>query len=124
MRAIPFFASVALAGSLVCGTASADAHMSGYTAADLLSPCQEADSDARDGITFETECEQYIMGFVGALKEIGAKSELGICAPEQNTADEVRWAFIRWVYTSYTENKKMPASAALMATLKDNFLCE
>lgn len=124
MRATPFIASLALAASVAGMPASADNHMPAYSALDLLAPCQEADNDARWGEFAETECEQYIMGFVGALKEIGAKSELGICAPEQNTADEVRWAFMRWVHASYTERKTMPASTALMTTLKDEFPCQ
>ncbi len=37
---------------------------SGYSAGDLLSPCQESDNDARWGEAAETECEQYILGFV------------------------------------------------------------
>lgn len=122
MRAIPFIASMALAGSMAT-TAFADSHMPSYTALDLMAPCQEADNDARWGEFAETECEQYIMGFVGALKEVGVKSEMGICAPEQNTADEVRWAFMRWVHGSYSERTKMAASTALMETLKENFPC-
>ena len=51
----------------------------------------------------------------------GAGSD--VCPPEQNTADEVRWAFMRWVHASYTERKEMPAADALLATLKDSFPC-
>ena len=124
MRATPFIASLALAASIAGMPASADSHMACYSALDLMGPCQEADNDARWGEFAETECEQYIMGFVGALEEIGAKSEMGICAPEQNTADEVRWAFMRWVHGSYSARIGMPASQAMMGTLKESFACQ
>lgn len=95
-----------------------------YLARDLLSPCQEADNDARWGEAAETECEQYIVGFVDALHQTGmAGAGTEICPPEENTADEVRWAFMRWVHSSYTSRTVMPASDALMATLKENFAC-
>ena len=125
MRAALIIASLALAGSHLAGSALADKHaMAGYSAMDLLGPCQEADSDARNGVFAEAECEQYIMGYVDALQAVGAKTELGICAPEQNTADEVRWAFTRWVHGSYSARTKMSASEALMGALKENFPCE
>ena len=90
-----------------------------------MSPCQEADNDARWGEAAETECEQYILGFVHALEisgEIG--KDAGICPPLQNTADEVRWAFMRWVHASFTERKAISAADALMATLKESFPCK
>ena len=97
---------------------------SGYKAIDLLSPCQESDNDARWGEAAETECEQYLLGFVDALKEVGSVGpEAGICPPEVNTADEVRWAYMRWVHASYSDRKDMPAADALLATLKDSFDC-
>lgn len=104
-------------------TFAAPALADDYSAGDLLSPCQEADNDARWGEAAETECEQYVIGFVGALRATGAKESLGICAPEQNTADEVRWAFMRWVHASYTKRKAMPANEAMLATLKESFPC-
>lgn len=95
-----------------------------YAAHELLSPCQESDNDARWGEAAETECEQYIMGFVDALAEVGAVGpEAGMCPPAVNTADEVRWAYMRWVHASYTARKDMPAADALLATLKDSFPC-
>lgn len=124
MRAFQFLAPAVLAGALVAGPALADSHGgSVYLAGDLLSPCQEADNDARWGEAAETECEQYMIGFVDALKLTGAKKSMGICAPEQNTADEVRWAFMRWVHASYSKRKAMPANEAVLATLKENFPC-
>lgn len=123
MRAAKFIASLAMAGSILALPALAESPAGTYLAGDLLSPCQEADNDARWGEAAETECEQYIMGFVGALKAVGAKAELGICAPEQNTADEVRWAFMRWVHESYTKRTKMPAPEALMGALQASFPC-
>lgn len=118
--------AAALAVTLSAPMAQADSFSgSGYRASDLLSPCQEADNDARWGEAAETECEQYIMGFVDALKEVGATgAKAGICPPETNTADEVRWAFMRWVHASYSQRKEMPAADALLATLKDSFKCE
>ncbi|WP_068114593.1 Rap1a/Tai family immunity protein [Tropicimonas marinistellae] len=121
MRSVLLIAS--LAATVVAGS-SALAQGAGYSAADLLSPCQEADNDARWGAAAEAECEQYIMGFVGALKVIDAKAELGICAPDLNTADEVRWAFMRWVHGSYSQRTKLLANEALLATLQESFPCE
>ncbi|MDU8929962.1 Rap1a/Tai family immunity protein [Alisedimentitalea sp. MJ-SS2] len=116
--------SALLIASMAFAALASPGHADVYTAGDLLSPCQEADNDARWGEAAETECEQYIMGFVGALKMTGAKESMGICAPDQNTADEVRWAFMRWVHASYSERKAMPANEALLATLKDEFACQ
>ena len=99
---------------------------SGYSAGDLLSPCQESDNDARWGEAAETECEQYILGFVDAMKEVGATgggSGSRVCPPEVNTADEVRWAFMRWVHEDYAARIRMPAADALMETLKSAFGC-
>ena len=96
---------------------------SGYSAGDLLSPCQESDNDARWGEAAETECEQYILGFVDALKVTGAGAESGICPPEVNTADEVRWAFMRWVHRDYAARIRRSAADALLETLKSTFGC-
>ena len=102
----------------------AGSHGAGYMAADLMAPCQEADNDARDGGPAETECEQYIMGFVEALDATGmAGAGTEICPPEVNTADEVRWAYIRWIYGDFSARKAMPAAEAVMGTLKDEFAC-
>ena len=96
----------------------------GYTALKLLSPCQEADNDARWGEAAEVECEQYILGFVDAMKEVGAAGAgTAICPPERNTADEVRWAFMRWVHSDYAKHTRMPAADALLETLKHAFPC-
>lgn len=92
-----------------------------YTAEDLLSPCTEADNDARWGRTAETECEQFIMGFVVALKTTNNEST---CPPELNTPDEVRWAFMRWVHEDYTTHKDMGAGDALLAVLTQKFPCK
>lgn len=124
MRAFLTIAPLALAGAIAAAPAFADNHgMKPYLAGDLLSPCQEADNDARWGEAAETECEQYMLGFVGALKATGAKDSMGICAPELNTADEVRWAFMRWVHASYSARKAMPADQAVLETLKAEFPC-
>ena len=102
--------------------AAADSHMAAtYTAKDLLSPCTEADNDARWGEAAETECEQYMIGFVGALK--ATDSGEGICLPEENVADEVRWAYTRWVNEAYSQRTIMPAADAVLATLQDKFAC-
>lgn len=97
-----------------------------YLAQDLLSPCQEADNDSRRwGQAAETECEQYIMGFVAALAQTGGSGpEAGVCPPDVNTADEVRWSFMRWVHGDYTNRRSMPAGEALLASLKAAYPCK
>ncbi|SDK57807.1 Rap1a/Tai family immunity protein [Aliiruegeria lutimaris] len=111
-----------LAAMGLATVAAADSHMaSGYSAKDLLQPCFDADNDARDGIFAEIECEQYMLGFVGALKAAGAMD--GICLPEQNVADEVRWSYMRWIHESYTARTKLAAEDAVFGSLKDNFGC-
>ena len=124
MQKTTMFLSAALMAGFT-SAASADSFSgSGYTAGDLLSPCQEADNDARWGEAAETECEQYLMGFADALREVGQTgAEAGICPPEQNTADEIRWAFMRWVHAKYAERTAMPAADALLATLRESFPC-
>jgi len=121
-------ASIGLFAAIFLGLASAagaDSFTgSNYVARDLLSPCQESDNDARWGEAAETECEQYLLGFADALKEVGQTgSEAGICPPEENTADEIRWAFMRWVHQDYAVRIQMPAADALLATLRDSFDC-
>ena len=92
-----------------------------YSAHDLLSVCTIADNDSRDGFVAEMECEQYIMGFVHALAETG---DTTICVPPRNTADEVRWAYMRWVHEDYSAHKELPAGKALMGTRQDKFKCQ
>ena len=114
---------IGIAALLTASAALADSFTgSGYTALQLLSPCQEADNDARWGEAAETECEQYILGFVDAMKEVGAIGS-DTCPPTVNTADEVRWAYMRWVHEDYSGRGGMPAADALLATLKDAFPC-
>jgi len=123
MRLIPSIASLAIAGGLSLSPAFAESQMGpAYSAGDLLAPCQEADNDARWGETAELECEQYVLGFADGLSVAGALGS-EICLPEVNMTDEVRWAFMRWVHGSYTERKAMPASEALLATMKEAFAC-
>ena len=109
------FAALA-AGLLTAVTASAQA----YDATELLTACTEADNDARWGEVAELECEQYIMGFIHALAETG---DTTVCVPELNTADEVRWAYMRWVHEDYGAHKTMTAGEALLGTLRDKFGC-
>ena len=118
-------ASAVLYAALAAGQASAvSSEQSGYSAKDLLSPCQEADNDARWGEAAETECEQYILGFVHALAASGGTGgSSGICPPETNTADEVRWAFMRWVHGDYKARIDMSAADAMLGTLRDAFPC-
>ena len=98
---------------------------SGYKAGELLSPCQNADNDARWGEAAETECEQYILGFVDGMHQAGATGKAGgVCPPDVNTADEVRWAFMRWVHEDYSKRTAMLAADALTATLKESFACK
>jgi len=127
MRAKIITAALALAlaaSPALSGSRSVLGIGSGQTAAQLLEPCQEADNDARWGQGAEIECEQYIIGFVEALTLAGGAGEgTEICVPDQNTEDEVRWAFMRWVHGSYSQRTKMSAAEAMLATLKDNFPC-
>lgn len=123
MRSI-FYAALGasfLATAAVTGSATGAIAAEGYSATDLLSSCTEADNDARWGEVAELECEQYIHGFVDALQETGGA---GVCPPAVNTADEVRWAYMRWVHEDFGAHKGMTAGAALMGTLKDKFKCE
>ncbi len=96
-----------------------------YPARDLLNICQEADNASRMiGQIAETECEQYMTGFVDALFLAGGTGpEAGICPPQVNTADEMRWAFAKWVHASWTERTAMSAGDAIMGTLRDSFAC-
>ena len=108
------------------GTVQAESFSgAGYTALELLSPCQNADNDARWGEAAETECEQYLIGFADALREVGQAGEgSSICPPLQNTADELRWAFMRWVHEDYSARKAMPAADAVLGSMKANFPCQ
>lgn len=123
MRSALLIASLSAAAALA-GTTVFAQDAAPYYAGDLLSPCQEADNDARWGEAAEVECEQYILGFVGALDVTGTGKAAGICPPTVNTADEVRWAFMRWVHASYSKRKAMPAQDALLSTLSENYACE
>ena len=115
MRSIIY---AALGASLMATSALAAGN---YSAVDLLSSCTEADNDARWGEVAELECEQYILGFVDALAETGDTTS---CPPKVNTADEVRWAYMRWVHEDYGAHKDMTAGGALLGTLRDKFKCE
>lgn len=114
MRSILFAALGALL--LTLGSTPARA----YSAVELLTACTEADNDARWGEVAELECEQYILGFVHALAEVGDTTS---CPPALNTADEVRWAYMRWVHEDYGAHKDMTAGDALLQTLRDKFKC-
>ncbi len=119
--------AIALGGVFLVASvpSGADFMGTGYNAKDLLSPCQNADNDSRWGEAAETECEQYIVGFVEAMHKVGATGKAtGVCPPEVNTADEVRWAFMRWMHEDYAKRTAMPAADALMATLKASFACK
>ena len=121
-------ASAVLAGAAALGTLpgtaeAASQRTSNYTVADLLKPCIEGDNDSRWGEAAEAECEQYIQGFTDAIIEVGyATKENNICLPVVNRADEIRWAFMRWAHQHY-EDRGMPASEGLLATLKATMTC-
>ena len=101
---------------------AAAAEPANYKVRELLSPCNESDNDARWGAAAEAECEQYLIGFTDALALTG---QLGtdICLPEQNRADEVRWAYMRWVHENFGRRDEV-AAIGLMDTLKDKFPCQ
>ncbi len=121
-RPLGILASAVLAVSATCWAAGA-AELSSYTASELYNPCNESDNDARWGAAAEAECEQYLRGFTDALVLAGAVGpDAGICLPEQNRDDEVRWAFMYW-YNQHFEDRNKAAAENLMATLKDRFPC-
>jgi len=95
-----------------------------YTVAQLLEPCMEGDNDSRWGAAAEAECEQYIIGFVDAylLSDLSERDK--VCLPPQNNrADEVRWAFMKWAHKNY-EKRNMPAALGLAETIKVRFACK
>ncbi|RMD61337.1 MAG: hypothetical protein D6826_10100 [Alphaproteobacteria bacterium] len=96
--------------------------LSDYTVADLLKPCIEGDNASREGLEAESECEQYIAGFVDAYILLGAAEQDGVCLPAQNRRDEVRWVFTRWAYKHYSE-RAMPAAEGLIAAIRSGFKC-
>lgn len=108
---------------LLLGGMSQASSLSAYTIKQLLDPCVEGDNDSRWGAAAEAECEQYITGFTDAyvLTGAGGKAE-GVCLPEQNRADEVRWAFMRWAHENYGQ-RDQPAAEGLIAAIKAHFPC-
>ena len=117
---MPKLVIAALAACLL--VASQPTTASAYGAEELLAACTEGDNAARRwGEMAELECEQYVMGFVHGLKFAG---DTTVCAPEQNTADEVRWGFMRWVHESYGSRIRMEAGEALLGSLKEKFPCK
>ena len=102
----------------------AQAQGADYSVAELLEPCMEGDSDARDGVIPETECEQYVKGFTDAFLMFGeASHKEGICLPDTPArATEIRWAFMRWAHDNF-DQRDMPAVDGLIATLKARFPC-
>lgn len=114
---------VAAAAFGIAGVACAE-ELSDYRVSDLMSPCVEADNDSRWGAAAETECEQYIVGFTDALILTGQVGvEATICLPQQNRADEIRWAFMRWVHEDYENHRAMPAADGLIEALKSKMPC-
>lgn len=109
--------------ALVLSSAAGAAELSDYTVANLLEPCVEGDNDSREGAAAEAECEQYIKGFTDAfVMTMDGGKPAGICLPDQNRDDEVRWAFTRWAHQHY-DQRGMPAAEGLLATLKASFKC-
>ena len=101
------------------------AKLSDYSIKQLLEPCVEGDNDSRWGAVAETECEQYIMGFVDTyiLLAKGGKHD-GVCLPTGgNRTDEVRWAFMKWAHRHY-EKRNQPAVQGLLMTIKSEFPCK
>jgi hypothetical protein len=109
---------------LLGGPASQAGTLSSYTIKQLLEPCVEGDNDSRWGATAEAECEQYITGFIDAfvMTADGGQAD-GVCLPEANRADEVRWAFMRWAHDNYDQRER-PAAEGLMAAIKAHFACK
>ena len=89
-----------------------------YRVRDLPELCVEGDNDSRGGAVLEMECEQYVNGFTHLYLRFGRAKSDKVCLPEQNQADEMRWAhenFGDW---------DQPAVEGLMATLKMHFACK
>lgn len=117
------FKTLLVAMATALPLASGAAGLSGYSVEQLLEPCVEGDNDSRWGAAAEAECEQYILGFTDAFMLLtkGGKQE-GICLPELNRADEVRWAFMKWAHNNF-ELRGKPAADGLMAALRSDFGC-
>ena len=96
-----------------------------YTVGQLLKPCEEGDNDARWGAEQEANCEQFINGFTAAIILISdvTHSKVICLPPSGNRPDEVRWAFMRWVYQNY-DRIDQPAAVGLMAAIKSSFPCK
>jgi len=121
-RTLSILASAALAVAATAWTANA-ADVSNYKVIELYNPCNESDNDARWGAAAEAECEQYLRGFTDALILAGQVGpDAGICLPEQNRDDEVRWAYMYWVNQHYGDRNN-PAAEGVMETLKSRFPC-
>ncbi len=119
---IAALAACVLAAGLSSVASAAGPAGGSYAAEELLAACTEGDNAARKwGEMAELECEQYVMGFVHGLKLAGDST---VCAPEVNTADEVRWGFMRWVHESYGTRIRMEAGEALLGSLKEKFPCQ
>ena len=119
------FLSATAACAVSCAllvAAPAYADIDNYKIADLLSPCVEGDNDSRGGAVLELECEQYVAGFTDLYVRAGLAKKDGVCLPDLNRDDEVRWAFMRWAHENYGERGK-PAVDGLLATLKARFKC-
>ncbi len=116
-------AAVVAAATLFAGAAGA-AELSEYTSEELYNPCHEGDNEARWGAVAETECEQYLRGFTDAyilIVEKGAGD--GICLPDVNRDDEVRWAFMKWTVQNFSDRHR-PAGEGVMETLREAFKCQ
>ena len=96
-----------------------------YPAEELLQTCQQADNDSRRGTQLEIECEQYLIGYLDALKAVGHfDGKQNGCPPTVNTPDEARWAYMRWIHMDYGPRSRMPAADAVLGMLPDMFPCE
>lgn len=118
----PLMMLLAAGGMLSLTSGSMAADVAPYSIEDLLAPCVEADNDSRWGAAAEAECEQYIAGYTDAFVMLTEGEDAEVCLPEQNRADEVRWAFMKWATQNYGERSR-PAAEGLLETLQDAFKC-
>ena len=96
-----------------------------YSVGELLLPCVEGDADARWGEDLQAACDQYIRGFIDAVRFMpGAARKAGVCIPDRkDQVMQIRWAFIKWAATQ-PETHSLPAGEGMAAAISKAFPCQ